>query len=206
MFSTVTSACVRSSLTISSPRGDFRFSVSDFLLALNWWKYHGSVSGLPGCRRRPGSPVAGFSILTTSAPSQASDSVQDGPASNWVKSTTLTPSRQSSSTPISAIAASSRISVLPIRCARPPPQRKAELAARPIGGAGAGGTSDSAAHPRQPLLDQADEQGGAEGDGVVVEIVARVVHFAAALAVAVADLDVGARHALQHVGEILRRH
>src|SRR5579863_7405814 len=106
MFSTVTSACVRSSLTISSPRGDFRFSVSDFLLALNWWKYQGSLSGLPGCSRRPGSPVVGFSILTTSAPSQARDSVQDGPASNWVKSTTLTPSRQSSSTPISAIISS----------------------------------------------------------------------------------------------------
>src|SRR5712691_7930836 len=104
MFSTVTSACFSSDLTISSPRGDLRFSVIDFLLALNWWKYQGSVSGLPGCSRRPGSPVAGFSILTTSAPSQASDSVQDGPASNWVKSTTRTPSKQSSSTGIVTIA------------------------------------------------------------------------------------------------------
>src|SRR6266853_2067221 len=106
MFSTVTSVCFSSDLTISSPRGDLRFSVIDFLLALNWWKYQGSVSGFPGCRRRPGSPVAGFSIFTTSAPSHANDSVQDGPASNWVKSTTLTPSRQSSSTPISAIISS----------------------------------------------------------------------------------------------------
>src|SRR5579862_7774796 len=106
MFSTVTSAFFKSSLTISSPRGDFKLSVMDFLLALNWWKYQGSVSGLPGCRRRPGSPVAGFSILTTSAPSQASDSVHEGPASNWVKSTTRTPSRQSSSTPISPIISS----------------------------------------------------------------------------------------------------
>src|SRR5713101_6728402 len=106
MFSTVTSAFFSRELTISSPRGDLRFNVSDFLLALNWWKYQGSLSGWPGRRRRPGSPVVGFSILTTSAPSQAKDSVQDGPASNWVKSTTLTPSRQSSSTPISAIISS----------------------------------------------------------------------------------------------------
>src|SRR5204863_5653924 len=104
MFSTVTSAFFSNSLTISIPRGDFKFSVSDFLLALNWWKYQGSLSGLPGCRRRPGSPRPGFSILTTSAPSQARLSVQDGPASNWVKSTTRTPSRQSNSTLISAMA------------------------------------------------------------------------------------------------------
>src|SRR5215212_1079291 len=101
MFSIVTSAFASSDFTISLPRGDFRFNVSDFLLALNWWKYQGSLSGLPGCRRRPGSPRPGFSILTTSAPSQAKLSVQDGPASNCVKSTTLTPSRQSSSTPSS---------------------------------------------------------------------------------------------------------
>src|ERR1041385_4847188 len=44
--------------------------------------------------RRPGSPLFGFSILTTSAPSHASASVQVGPASNWVKSTTRTPLRQ----------------------------------------------------------------------------------------------------------------
>src|SRR3954469_11883823 len=109
MFSTVTSALASSCLTISSPRGDFRLTVSDFLLALNWWKYQGSLSGAPGpARRRPGSPTVGFSILTTSAPSQASDSVQDGPASNCVKSTILTPSRQSSSTPKSVIAYTSR--------------------------------------------------------------------------------------------------
>src|SRR5215470_5953832 len=104
MFSTVTSAFFSISLTISSPRGDLRLSVIDFLLALNWWKYQGSLSGLPGANRRPGSPVFGFSILTTSAPSQASASVQEGPASNCVKSTTRTPSRQSSSTPVPSIA------------------------------------------------------------------------------------------------------
>src|SRR4051812_30708496 len=107
MFSTVTSAFFSIDLTISRPRGDFRSIVSDFLLALNWWKYQGSLSGAPGpASRRPGSPTLGFSILTTSAPSQASDSVQDGPASNCVKSTILTPSRQSSSTPNSAMLSS----------------------------------------------------------------------------------------------------
>src|SRR5947199_9698565 len=44
--------------------------------------------------RRPGSPLFGFSILTTSAPSHAKASVQVGPASNWVRSTTRTPCRQ----------------------------------------------------------------------------------------------------------------
>src|SRR4029079_4896839 len=41
-----------------------------------------------------GSPLRGFSIFTTSAPSQASASVQVGPASNWVRATTRTPFRQ----------------------------------------------------------------------------------------------------------------
>src|SRR6516165_10463276 len=99
MFSIVMSAFFNSSLTISRPRGDLRLRVTDFLLALNWWKYQGSSSGCPRRNRLPGSPSPGFSILTTSAPSQASASVQDGPASNCVKSTTRTPARQSSSTP-----------------------------------------------------------------------------------------------------------
>src|SRR5499426_4241483 len=125
MFSIVTSAFFSRERTISSPRGDLRFKVSDFLLALNWWKYQGSLSGWPGRRRRPGSPVVGFSILTTSAPSQARDSVQDGPASNWVKSTTLIPSRQSSSTPISAIARSSWAAMLEyLLAARNPPDSR----------------------------------------------------------------------------------
>src|SRR5260370_18334294 len=133
MFSTVTSACFSSDLTISSPRGDLRFSVIDFLLALNWWKYQGSVSGFPGCSRRPGSPVAGFSILTTSAPSHANDSVQDGPASNWVKSTTLTPSRQSSSTPISAIISAQHQFCRYAAPARGPSTRPNHQSARAVG-------------------------------------------------------------------------
>ena len=104
MFSTVMSAFFSISLTSSSPRGDLRLIATDFLLALNMWKYHGSSSGLPGRSRRPGSPVSGFSILTTSAPSQASASVQDVPASNWVKSTTRMPARQLRSWQLSLIA------------------------------------------------------------------------------------------------------
>ena len=51
-------------------------------------------AGLPPSER-PGSPPLGFSTFTTSAPSQARVSVQDGPASNWVMSRTRTPARQS---------------------------------------------------------------------------------------------------------------
>ena len=91
MFSAVMSAFFSISLTISSPFGDFRLIAIDFLLTLNWRKYQGSSSGLPGRSRRPGSPRPGFSILTTSAPNHASTSVQVVPASNCVKSTTLTP-------------------------------------------------------------------------------------------------------------------
>src|ERR671910_264351 len=69
MFSIVTSAFFSISLTSSSPRGDLRSTVRDFLFALNMWKYHGSSGALPGRTRRAGSPVFGFSIFTTSAPS-----------------------------------------------------------------------------------------------------------------------------------------
>src|SRR5436190_23767675 len=103
MFSTVMSAFFSKSLTRASPRGDLRSSVSDFLLALNMWKYHGSSGAFPGRTRRAGSPVFGFSILTTSAPSQASASVHEGPASNWVKSTTRMPVRNSRSWQMSLI-------------------------------------------------------------------------------------------------------
>src|SRR5437868_4272227 len=104
MFSAVISAFFNSSLTISNPFGDFRLIAIDFLLALNWRKYQGSSSGLPGRRRRPGSPRPGFSILTTSAPNHANTSVQVVPASNCVKSTTLTPCRKLNSWVLSLIA------------------------------------------------------------------------------------------------------
>src|SRR5438552_1953693 len=103
MFSAVISAFFNSSLTISNPFGDFRLIAIDFLLALNWRKYQGSSSGLPGRRRRPGSPRPGFSILTTSAPNHARTSVQVVPASNCVKSTTLTPCRKLKSCVLSLI-------------------------------------------------------------------------------------------------------
>src|ERR1035437_5029400 len=80
-FSMNTSALLAISLTSASPRGDFRLTVIDFLLALNCRKYQESQPGRPA-EERPGSPFFGFSTLTTSAPSQASASVQDGPASN----------------------------------------------------------------------------------------------------------------------------
>src|SRR3984893_15429214 len=104
-FSTMTSASFAMLLTSSSPRSDLRFRVMDFLLALNNRKYQESWlwSGTPRNEKRPASPPSGFSTLTTSAPSQASASVQDGPASNWVRSRTGTPARQPGSAPLVAI-------------------------------------------------------------------------------------------------------
>src|SRR5713226_10183203 len=52
---------------------------------------------------RPASPPSGFSTLTTSAPIQASASVQVVPASNWVRSRTLTPARQFGGTVLPSI-------------------------------------------------------------------------------------------------------
>src|SRR6516162_141817 len=128
MFSTVISAFFSISLTMSSPFGDLRLIASDFLLTLNWWKYHGSSSGLPGRSRRPGSPRPGFSILTTSAPNQASTSVDVVPASNWVKSTTLTPWRKLKSWVLSLIVVSFRYAPVPEYSLRlPAPHRNAYL-------------------------------------------------------------------------------
>src|SRR3984957_15951239 len=104
-FSTMTSASFAMLLTSSSPRPDSRFRVMDFLLALNNRKYQESWlwSGTPRNEKLPASPPSGFSTLTTSAPSQASASVQDGPASNWVRSRTRTPARQPTGEPFVAI-------------------------------------------------------------------------------------------------------
>src|SRR5262252_633967 len=106
-FSTMTSARFAMFLTRSSPRSDLRLTVMDFLLALNNRKYQESWFWLePDCRpnkERPASPPCGFSTLTTSAPSQASASVQDGPASNWVRSRTRTPARKAGNPPFVAI-------------------------------------------------------------------------------------------------------
>src|ERR1700730_17821927 len=107
-FSTMTSARFAMFLTSLSPRSDFKLTVMDFLLALNNRKYQESWESWPwpeGARseKRPASPPCGFSTLTTSAPSQASASVQEGPASNWVRSRTRTPARQPGSAPLVAI-------------------------------------------------------------------------------------------------------
>src|ERR1700732_325825 len=106
-FSTMTSARFAMLLTSSSPRSDLRLTVMDFLLALNNRKYQESwFWPLPDDwpnKIGPASPPCGFSTLTTSAPSQASASVQDGPASNWVRSRTRTPARQPGSAPLVAI-------------------------------------------------------------------------------------------------------
>src|SRR5262252_7291455 len=105
----MTSARFAMFLTRSSPCSDLRLMVMDFLLALNNRKYQESWFGLwlgPDCRpnkERPASPPSGFSTLTTSAPSQASASVQDGPASNWVRSRTRTPARKAGNPPFVAI-------------------------------------------------------------------------------------------------------
>src|SRR5262249_52124914 len=125
MFSTVTSAFFNRERTISRPRGDLRFNVSDFLLALNWWNYRGWFSAGRGRRRGPGPRFCGFSFLPPPPPSRAGDWVRAAPASNWVKSTTLTPWRQSSSTPISAIARSSWAAMLEyLLAARNPPDSR----------------------------------------------------------------------------------
>src|ERR1700756_3681454 len=66
--------------------------------------------------QRPGSPRWGSSTLTTSAPSHASASVQDGPASNCVRSSTLTPSSADwVSVAISGCTTCSRMATLRLR-------------------------------------------------------------------------------------------
>src|SRR5262249_60796998 len=74
--------------------GAFRLVAAERLFELYCRKGRASASGGVGPSDRPGSPEPGFSILTTSAPSQASASVQDGPASNCVRSRILRPARQ----------------------------------------------------------------------------------------------------------------
>src|SRR6476646_9840929 len=101
-FSTITSALLARSFTSARPFGSFRLTVIDFLLALNSRKYGSSFSAGPP-NARPGSPLFGFSSLTTSAPSHASASVQDGPASNWVRSRIRMPVRQPESALSAAI-------------------------------------------------------------------------------------------------------
>src|SRR5262245_12951663 len=90
-FSITTSAPLTSSVKISRPRGCFRLRVTAFLFAFRSTKKCESRSGRSESPRRAGSPVGG-SILMTSAPSQASSSVQLGPASYCVRSRMRMPS------------------------------------------------------------------------------------------------------------------
>ena len=56
---------------------------------------------------------------------------------------------------------------------------------------------------RQLLLHDAGIEGGGIGQELVVEVVGRIVDLGG---IAVADVDIGAGHLLQHEGEVLRAH
>ncbi len=92
-FSTTTSAVLTSLRKISLPSSNFRFRVSDFLLAF-WARKLVPIScllsglTLPSLRAR--SPPSGFSILITSAPSSARCMVANGPERTLVRSRTRT--------------------------------------------------------------------------------------------------------------------
>src|SRR6266540_2907808 len=90
-FSMTTSASRASRVNISRPLSLLRLRFTPFLFAFRSRKNHESLSGRSDRPRRAGSPVGG-SILITSAPSQASSSVQLGPAAYCVRSRTRMPS------------------------------------------------------------------------------------------------------------------
>ena len=92
-FSTKMSAFAINARSISAPVAERRSSVTLRLLAFKSRKYQESTSGASVEAYRPCSPRTGGSTLMTSAPSQASVSVQEVPASNWVRSITRTPAR-----------------------------------------------------------------------------------------------------------------
>lgn len=58
----------------------------------------------------------------------------------------------------------------------------------------------------QALLDQPREEACAVGQGLVVEVVRRVVHLTQSLPLAIADVDVATRHFVEHVREVFRGH
>src|SRR5688572_24358149 len=114
MFSTSTSAVLMSASNIARPRGVLRLSVTPFLFELRSRKNQASSPRLSESAVRPASP-AGGSTLMTSAPSQASICVHDGPASYWVRSTTRIPA--------SAFGILASLWVLPTLLAFPPAAR-----------------------------------------------------------------------------------
>src|SRR5207237_2493215 len=77
-------------LKMAWPSSLLRLRVTPRLLALSKRKYTPSCPGFSANARLPWSPPRGDSTLTTSAPSQASISVHEVPASNWVRSNTFT--------------------------------------------------------------------------------------------------------------------
>src|SRR5579859_994889 len=89
-FSTTTSAFGTMRANSSLPCGSRRLSVTLRLLAFRMMKYQASGPFGSAPRPRPGSPPLGCSILITLAPSQASIWVHEVPASNWVRSRTVT--------------------------------------------------------------------------------------------------------------------
>ena len=93
------SALASKPCSASTPSGDFRSSVTDFLPRLNSWKFSASPWRKSGPIRRASSPPSGFSTLMTSAPRSAKIAPAKGPASTWPSSTTRTPDN----TPIIAI-------------------------------------------------------------------------------------------------------
>src|SRR5438046_250347 len=70
-----------------------------------------AIEALTAAGQRTGTTTAVSNVTevlpTTSAPSQASASVQDGPASNWVRSRTRTPARKAGNPVFVAIFSSS---------------------------------------------------------------------------------------------------
>ncbi len=91
-FSTSTSDSLISLVRISLPSGVLVSSVSERLLLLSMVKYRASTPGMSRNCERVTSPAPGRSTLITSAPNQASNWVQAGPAWTWVKSMILMPS------------------------------------------------------------------------------------------------------------------
>src|SRR5438552_1307612 len=92
-FSATTSHSLIRRRAISLPSAAFRSTTMLRLLLLSSRKKKLSTSGLSLFHSlRARSPPFGFSILITSAPSQASICVQDGPAWSWVKSMMRMPS------------------------------------------------------------------------------------------------------------------
>jgi hypothetical protein len=96
-FSTTTSAVSISLRTSACPSGRRRSQVTDFLLRATTGHHSDLPCGFSRPHSRMGSPLAGSSTFTTSAPKSPSNWPQNGPASNCPNSTTR---RSSSGRPV----------------------------------------------------------------------------------------------------------